>query len=61
MLTFSVSESVVVGLKGFEKPRLFNKRQESDALPGKLLAVQVNFEIRWIKVNNFRVLVKVIL
>ena len=39
-----------------EKTPFINKRQESHTLPGKLLTIQINFEIGRIEINDGRVL-----
>ena len=39
-----------------EEAALIDKRQESHTLPCPLLAIEVNFEVGWIEINDRRVL-----
>ena len=45
-LTFLFSEVRVDLAEGLQQPILFHKGEECHALPGVLLAVQVNLEVR---------------
>lgn len=49
--TFSCRQICVQGLNGFNKPSLVNEWQQRNALPSKLLSIQIDFEVFRIKVN----------
>ena len=39
-----------------EEAALIDKQQESHALPRPLLAIEINFEVGWMEINDRRVL-----